>query len=91
MAEYKVIAKVVGVRGHCEAKHEVGQEFEFSLTSPAGLCCHALGSMWPTVNLLMYGGQYPWDAEPGVTTWACPDTDNLVTFKLRRVEVPADR
>jgi uncharacterized repeat protein (TIGR04076 family) len=89
MAEYKVVAKVVKAKGECHANHKVGDEFEFGVATPAGFCCHAFGAIWPTVNLLMNGGQYAWDSEPGVTYWGCPDTQNLVMFKLERVEVPA--
>lgn len=88
MAEYKVVAKVIKQKGHCGANHAVGQEFEFGITTPADFCCHAFGAVWPTVNLLMNGGQYSWDSEPGVSYWPCPDSQNPVTFELRRVAVP---
>jgi uncharacterized repeat protein (TIGR04076 family) len=88
MAQYNVIAEVISAQGECVANHKVGDRFEFGTTTPAGFCCHAFGTLWPTINLLMYGGQYPWDEEPGVATWGCPDTDNLVMFELRRVEAP---
>lgn len=88
MAEYKVVAKVIKQKGECHAGHAVGQEFDFGVTTPANFCCHAFGAIWPTVNLLINGGGYSWDSEPGVTYWGCPDTQNLVMFELRRVAVP---
>jgi uncharacterized repeat protein (TIGR04076 family) len=33
----------------------------------------------------MFGGSFPWEKDPDVTTVACPDPDNPVVFELRRL------
>jgi uncharacterized repeat protein (TIGR04076 family) len=35
---YKVVAKVLSVKGTCWAGHEVGESIELSCHNPAGLC-----------------------------------------------------
>jgi uncharacterized repeat protein (TIGR04076 family) len=76
---YKVRVKVVSQKGSCEAGHKVGDE------TPEGLCIFAFSALMPFITPLMYGGSFPWEKDPDMTTVACPDGQNPVVFELRRL------
>ena len=87
MAEsYKVNIRVISQRGSCEAGHKVGDEWVIDgENAPAGICLYALYSLFPFVPAMSFGAEFPWEADPDVTTVACPDPTNPVVFELRRV------
>ncbi len=89
MAEnYDVSIKVVSQKGTCEAGHRVDHEWlikaEESKTPP-GICLFAFGSFYPALQVLAYGGVFPWESDSDVVSIACPDSENPVVFKLRRI------
>jgi uncharacterized repeat protein (TIGR04076 family) len=86
MAEsYNVRIKVKSRKGHCEAGHKVGDQWLVGEKTPEGICLFAFSSLFPFIAPLMYGGAFPWDKDPDVTTVACPDPDNQVVFEIRRI------
>ena len=86
MAEiYKVSVKVVSQKGTCEGGHKVGDQWVVGEKTPEGLCIFAFSSLLPTLTPLMFGGSFPWESDPDVTTAACPDPGNPVVFELRRL------
>ena len=86
MAEsYEVVAKVVSQKGTCTHEHKVGDEWVIGRKTPAGICMSAFYTLFPSVRVLMFGGTLPWESDPDVTTIACPDAENPVVFKLRRL------
>jgi uncharacterized repeat protein (TIGR04076 family) len=89
MDEYKVTATIVEIRGDgvCSYGHRVGDSFDFSDVTPAGLCQFAYDALHAAAAVLLYGGRFPWveDGEP--STWSCPDPDRPVIFQLARVPV----
>jgi uncharacterized repeat protein (TIGR04076 family) len=86
MAEsYKVRVKVISQKGSCEAGHKVGDEWLVDEKTPGGLCLFAFSSLLPSLTPLIFGGSFPWESDPDVTTVACPDADNPVVFELRRL------
>lgn len=89
MAEsYDVVIKVISQKGTCTAEHKVGDEWLIKgeeYKTPLGLCLFAFSALYPPAKVLMYGGAFPWEADPDVTTVACPDAENPVVFELRRL------
>ena len=86
MAEsYQVKVKVISQKGHCEAGHKVGDEWVVGDKTPEGICIYAFDSLLPLITPLMFGGAYPWEKDPDMTTAACPDGQNPVLFEIRRV------
>jgi uncharacterized repeat protein (TIGR04076 family) len=86
MAEYhKVSVKVVSQKGTCELGHKVGDRWVVDYETPKGLCIFAFSSLFPSLLALMFGGSFPWEKDPDVTTVACPDATNPVIFELRRL------
>jgi uncharacterized repeat protein (TIGR04076 family) len=77
-----VVARVESISGHC-AFHKVGDEITFDGHSLTGhFCASALMAMMPTMFALRYDAQFPWRANGGRETFACPDPDNPVVFRL---------
>lgn len=87
MAEqYKITVKVVSQKGTCDAKHKAGDEWVIEGEHvPAGICMYAFNSLFPFIPALAFGGTFPWEPNPDITTVACPDAQNPVVFELKRV------
>ena len=79
-----VIARVISQKGTCAAGHRVGDEFVIGQQTTAGLCSWAFYALFPFVEVLQFGGAFPWESQPGRATVACPDPENPVVFELRR-------
>jgi len=79
-----LVAKVISQKGTCEAQHKVGDEFVIDEGVPPNLCSWAFYAMFPCVQVLRFGGSFPWEKDPNKTSVACPDPDNPVVFELRR-------
>jgi len=82
---YKVRVKVISQKGTCELGHKVGDQWVVDYKTPEGLCLFAFSSLLPGIMPLMFGGSFPWESDPDMTTVACPDADNPVVFELRRL------
>jgi len=83
--QYKVVAKVVSQKGTCVLGHKVGDEFEIGDYTPTSMCSWAFYTIFPFATVLQFGGNFPWEDNPGKSVAACPDLDNTVVFELRRV------
>jgi len=89
----KVVMKVVSVKGTCEAKHEVGQEFDLSgdftvgvSGHPKAICTALFYAIYPNYRVLRFGGSLPWEKDPDIIHVACPDPFNPVVIQLQRVK-----
>jgi uncharacterized repeat protein (TIGR04076 family) len=81
----KVVGTITGVRGHCDAGHQVGETVEISCHNPAGLCGFFYHDIFPTLSIFQFGGKMPWWKGDAIEV-QCPDPHNLVTLKLERSE-----
>ena len=84
---YEVQVKIISQKGTCAKGHKVGDEFIVGGITPAGLCCSAFNSMFPSIHTLRFGGTFPYSKDPDTAEVACPDADNPIVFELRRVPV----
>ena len=50
------------------------------------MCAWAHYTLFPFAQALAFGGNFPWEKEPGTALVACPDPDNPVVFKLEIVD-----
>lgn len=80
-----VAIKVISQKGTCANEHKVGEEWVIRTKTPEGLCLGAFGALYPYVKTLAYGGSFPWENDPNVATFACPDAKSPVVFELRRL------
>ena len=86
MAErYKVSVKVISQQGTCGSEHKVGDHWVVDRKTPEGMCLSAFSSLLSGLQVLKYGGTFPWSDDPDVTTSACPDAENPTVFELRRL------
>ncbi len=89
---YKIVARVISVKGHCSFGHKVGDEVVFDGETVQGrVCMSALYSFLPKVFAMHYGVEFPWLADKNVSTHACPDAYNPVVFEIRRIVADEDR
>ena len=82
---YKIRVRVVSQKGTCGNGHKVGDEWVVESKTLDGICISAFNSIYPSLRVLRYGGSFPWDADPDITTVACQDAINSVVFELRRL------
>ncbi len=86
MAErYEVMVKVISQKGKCACEHKVGDKWVIRAKTPEGICLSAFNALYPDARVLMFGGAFPWQSDPDVTTVACPDAKNPLVFELRRL------
>ena len=78
---HKVVGKVLSVKGTCSAGHKVGDEFNLSFYTPDGLCGGFYHDIFPSINVMQFGGKYPWSPQDELVL-ECPDRDNAVTLKI---------
>ncbi len=83
--------KVISQKGVCLGGHKVGDEWvmrgnEDGWKTPAGICMFAFSAIYPYIQMLMYGGSFPWQRDPDVWPAPCPDSMNPVVFELRRIK-----
>ena len=88
----EVVMKIISVKGTCEAKHQVGQEFDLSgdfkvgmSGDPKTICTSLFYAIYPNYCVLRFGGSLPWEQDPDVAHVACPDADNPVVIQLKRI------
>ncbi len=84
-----VSIKVVSQKGICMAGYKVGDEWlvkgrDDGWKSPP-ICIFALGSLIAGLQLLMYGGSFPWEPDKDKVLAPCPDSRSPVVFELRRL------
>ena len=66
---------------------EDGQEFIVSedLSMPEGFCMSAWVSIYCSIRVLAFGGDFPWFKEKGIAINCCIDGLRPVIFKLERI------
>lgn len=88
-APYRVEARVIDQKGHCDFSHQVGDLIVFDGEGIEGrICWHALCSMTYKIHALLYGASFPWLTDKDVATHPCPDYKNPVVYELRRIPAP---
>jgi uncharacterized repeat protein (TIGR04076 family) len=74
-------AVVVSVASECDAGHKAGDTFEIGCWDTGGLCGFFYHDIFPYLNVMQFGGRYPWN--PGdEMTLTCPD-EGKVTIKIK--------
>ena len=82
----KMTVKVISQEGTCMYKHHEGQELELvnGMAMPAGMCPMAYYAMFPFINVLFFGGSYPFGDDKDAARMLCPDHLNPIVFEVRR-------
>ena len=88
--DYDAAIKLVSIGGVCPAQHKVGDEWVMrggdDLWRTPNMCMFAFSALYPSIQMLMYGGSYPWEPESDTVLVPCPDSRNPVVFELRRTK-----
>ena len=79
----KITLTIVSQKGDCAFNHNVGQEFDVSGATPAGLCPGAYHSAMPTIFALRVNGRIPWAKADGSVLIACPDPENPLVMAIK--------
>jgi len=87
---YTVRITVISQEGHCAEGHKVGDQWVIGkeIKTPSGMCAHAFTSLFPAIQVLQFGGVFPWlerKGTPDVCEVACPDAHNPMVFEVRRL------
>ena len=85
MKFYKIKVTVESVEGKCPLGNVPGKEFIIERTTPAGMCMSAYQAISPAIQVLRFGGSFPWEKDPDVARFACPDPVNRTIYKIERV------
>ena len=84
---HPIAIRVVEIRGRgmCPLGIETGDIFRSD--REVGAVCHwAAHALLPFSTALRFGGDVPWESEPGLARICGPDPDNSVVFEIRRLE-----
>ncbi len=81
--EVKFIATVTGAKGTCHAHHTLGQQFELNCYDSGGLCGFFYHDLFPYLNVMQFGGKYPWWEKDGIEV-ECPDRYNAISLKIEK-------
>ena len=84
-ASQKVRVRVVSQKGTCAFEHKVGDQWVINGKTPEGMCASAFNALYSNLRVLRFGGSFPWEDDPDVSTVACSDAANPVVFELRRL------
>ena len=87
--DYDVVIKLLSIGGVCPAKHKVGDEWVMKggddLWRTPNMCMFAFSALYPNIQMLMYGGSYPWEPDSEAVLVPCPDSRNSVVFEVKRI------
>ncbi|MFX0047924.1 MAG: TIGR04076 family protein [Candidatus Hermodarchaeota archaeon] len=82
---FKIVGTIKDVKGHCNANHKKGDNFDLSGHSASGLCGFFYHDIFPSILTLQFGGTFPWSQDPDVVELECPDRYNIVKIELKRI------
>jgi uncharacterized repeat protein (TIGR04076 family) len=85
---YDIEISVISQKGQCSTGHKVGDHWIIRDTTPAGICLSAYPLMERAIEVMKYGGAYPWSKDPNIDITVCPDPQNPVVFQLKRIVKP---
>ncbi len=83
---YNVEITVISQKGKCGVGHKVGDKWIVGSTTPGGICLSAYHTMESAIDVLKYGGSFPWSQEPDISYAICPDPGNPVVFQIKRLK-----
>jgi uncharacterized repeat protein (TIGR04076 family) len=83
---FRVMARILEVKGFCTAGHKAGDELEVSGFDSGGLCGFFYHDIFPYLVMLQFGGGFPREwGDPDVLELGCLDKTNNVILQLRRI------
>ncbi|GAB6181384.1 hypothetical protein JCM14036_27030 [Desulfotomaculum defluvii] len=71
-------------KGACHRGHKIGDSFDYD-TERGNLCPMAMHVLFPMVDILRYGGSFPWEEDANSGMFCCPDVKVINVFKVEKV------
>lgn len=92
---YKIIGKVVNIKGTCVAGLKVGDEIDLTIPcmpedyaewkKKPKICPHLLSSIFPQTLILQGEGEILWAKGKDEIKVMCPDPENIVALVVKRI------
>jgi len=82
--DLRIRVTVDSVAGKCPLGNRPGKAFIIERTTPEGMCLSAFQAINPAIQVLRYGGRFPWEKNPDEADVCCPDHINRTVFTIER-------
>jgi len=82
--EYRVFIEVLGIEKNCMWGHKVGDTHEIDPFNVGGICGYLYWEIYCFINLLYTGGGMPWEGDKNIIHGTCPDSYDLLSYRLIR-------
>ncbi|MEG6616797.1 TIGR04076 family protein [Peptococcaceae bacterium 1198_IL3148] len=70
--------------GVCHRGHKIGDTFDFD-SERGKICPMAMHVLFPVVDILRYGGSFPWEEDENTGVFCCPDVKVINVFKVEKI------
>jgi uncharacterized repeat protein (TIGR04076 family) len=81
--EYEVTIKLDANKRPCYSGLKIGDEWVYNY-QPLQMCGFAYQAIYPALLVMKTGGTFPWQQDPDVVRFTCPDEDVQNIFEIRR-------
>jgi uncharacterized repeat protein (TIGR04076 family) len=82
---FRIVGTIKEIKGKCNAGHKVGDTFELDGLDSGRLCGFFYHDIFPYLITLQFGGSFPWNENPDIAEYECPDRTNAVKIELKRI------
>ncbi len=82
--KYRLVIEITGLENECAWGHSPGERFEVDPFNTGGVCGYLYSRIYDFINLYNSGANLPWEFEENTIMSACPDSYNLISFRLIR-------
>ena len=82
--KYRLAIEITGLENECAWGHSPGERFEVDPFNTGGVCGYLYSRIYDFINLYNSGANLPWEFEENTIMSACPDSYNLISFRLIR-------
>jgi uncharacterized repeat protein (TIGR04076 family) len=79
---YRAFIEILGVAHICAWGNKEGQRFEIDPFNTGGVCGFLYSKIYPYLNVLLSGVNFPWSAQDHQMISVCPDSYNQTSFRL---------
>jgi len=82
--KYRLTIEITDLANECAWGHSTGQRYEVDLFNTGGVCGYLYSRIYDFINLYNSGVNLPWEFEKDTIMSVCPDSYNLISFRLIR-------
>jgi uncharacterized repeat protein (TIGR04076 family) len=82
--KYRLTIEIIGLENECAWGHSPGKRYEVDPFNTGGVCGYLYSRVYDFINLYNSGANLPWEFEENTIMSVCPDSYNLISFRLIR-------